>query len=65
MDCMVMDDVFYCSFCFQPNPIFVDPSGGDFQAYVEDCQVCCRPNQLSIQWLEDEEGYHIESQPES
>ncbi len=26
----------------------VDVSAGDRQSYVEDCQVCCKPNVLSI-----------------
>jgi len=26
----------------------VDASGGDHQEYIEDCQICCRPNSLQI-----------------
>lgn len=59
-----MDAEFICAYCFQPNSVFADPSGGAFQRYVEDCQVCCRPNVLSLAWDETEETFHIESEPE-
>lgn len=39
---------FFCAFCGEPNLTFVDLSGGYSQTYVEDCQVCCRPNQLYV-----------------
>lgn len=39
---------FYCAFCGEPNTTFIDLSAGDQQTYIEDCQVCCRPNQLFI-----------------
>lgn len=60
-----MDEVFVCAYCFETNSVFVDPSGGSMQSYVEDCQVCCQPNQLSITWDDSQEVYHIESMPES
>ncbi|MDX2085156.1 MAG: CPXCG motif-containing cysteine-rich protein [Candidatus Melainabacteria bacterium] len=59
-----MDAVFYCSFCFEPNSIFVDPTGGGLQRYVEDCQVCCRANTLSIAWDDTAEAYTVDSEPE-
>lgn len=37
-----------CAFCGEPNTTFVDLSAGLTQTYIEDCQVCCRPNQLYI-----------------
>ena len=37
-----------CAFCGELNTTFVDVSAGLTQSYVEDCQVCCRPNQLYI-----------------
>jgi hypothetical protein len=39
---------FYCAFCGEPNTTFVDLSAGSYQSYIEDCQVCCRPNQLFV-----------------
>ena len=60
-----MDEIFTCAFCFEPNSIFVDPSGGALQTYVEDCQVCCQPNLLKISWDDLNEAFHIDSEPES
>ena len=38
---------------------------GESQRYVEDCQVCCRPNRLSIYWDELESVYVAEGEAES
>jgi len=46
---MTIDTVFYCAYCWRPNHIDVDEYAGARQEYVEDCQVCCRPNLLRIQ----------------
>ena len=37
-----------CPYCGERNEIFVDPSGGRVQSYVEDCQVCCRPWEVRV-----------------
>lgn len=42
-----------CPYCGEPLEFALDPSAGD-QAYVEDCQVCCRPILLSVAF--DAEG---------
>lgn len=39
---------YFCAFCGESNPTFVDLSAGMQQSYVEDCQVCCRPNVLYV-----------------
>ena len=44
---------YYCAFCGEINTTFVDISSGMSQSYVEDCQVCCRPNILYIRVDED------------
>lgn len=44
---------YICAFCGEPNTTFIDVSGGFTQSYIEDCQVCCRPNQLYITIDED------------
>ncbi|MEO0536426.1 MAG: CPXCG motif-containing cysteine-rich protein [Cyanobacteria bacterium P01_A01_bin.123] len=49
---------FYCAFCGEPNTTFVDLSAGSSQSYIEDCQVCCRPNQLFLTL--DEETLEVE-----
>lgn len=45
---MEIDATFTCVYCFQTNEIVVDATGGLEQSYIEDCQVCCRPNRLRI-----------------
>ncbi len=37
-----------CPFCWEPFQIVVDTSQGDYST-VEDCTVCCRPIEFSIQ----------------
>ncbi|MFK8182010.1 MAG: CPXCG motif-containing cysteine-rich protein [Phormidesmis sp.] len=51
---------YYCAFCGEPSTTFVDLSVGSNQSYVEDCQVCCRPNILYI--TVDEETLDVEIQ---
>jgi Protein of unknown function (DUF3565)/Cysteine-rich CPXCG len=43
-----------CPYCGEAITIGVDPAGGAVQAYVEDCQVCCRPWQVHLSY--DEHG---------
>jgi len=45
---MTMDARFQCAGCGEWNETSVDESAGPSQSYVEDCQVCCRPNLLDI-----------------
>lgn len=37
----------HCPYCGEPMTIVLDLSAGD-QSYVEDCQVCCQPMQVSF-----------------
>jgi len=39
-----MDTGFQCAGCGEWNETTVDESAGRHQRYVEDCQVCCKPN---------------------
>jgi hypothetical protein len=39
-----------CPYCGETTSISVDPGGGSFQQYVEDCEVCCNPWQVSVQF---------------
>jgi len=36
-----------CPFCAESMHILLDLSAGD-QSYIEDCQVCCQPMQVSF-----------------
>ena len=49
-----MDFEIECPYCGELVTIFVDPTGGDEQTYVEDCPVCCRP--WTIHAREEEPG---------
>ncbi|MEL6940385.1 MAG: CPXCG motif-containing cysteine-rich protein [Cyanobacteria bacterium J06598_1] len=42
-----------CAFCGETSTTFVDLSAGSTQSYIEDCQVCCRPNILYVSVDED------------
>ncbi len=62
----VMAAAFYqCAGCFEWIETTVDESGGMRQQYVEDCQVCCRPNVLSIAWDVSSEEYSVQAELES
>ena len=56
---------YQCPSCFEWIEITVDPSAGSRQSYVEDCQVCCRPNLLDIVWDRSAGAYSVTAQPES
>jgi hypothetical protein len=43
-----------CPYCAAAVEIVLDPGSGSFQEYVEDCEVCCQPWQVSVQY--DGEG---------
>jgi len=42
------EGVVVCPYCGEANEIALDPDGGAFQDYIEDCQVCCRPWRLRV-----------------
>lgn len=58
---MEIEGSFVCAHCFQVNQTTVDSTAGMHQEYVEDCQVCCQPNLLTITVGEDLESAEISS----
>ena len=44
-----------CAVCGEENETLVDESQGSDQEYIEDCQICCRPNVLRIHILGESE----------
>ncbi|MDP6931594.1 MAG: CPXCG motif-containing cysteine-rich protein [Myxococcota bacterium] len=42
-----------CPACFQWVEISVDP--GDRGVFVQDCEVCCRPMEITLAWTENSE----------
>ncbi|HYX51871.1 MAG TPA: CPXCG motif-containing cysteine-rich protein [Candidatus Limnocylindrales bacterium] len=55
---------FQCAGCGEWNETNVDASAGRRQSYVEDCQVCCKPNVLQVWWDGDENEYVITAELE-
>lgn len=66
IETIVFDDeaAYPCSFCGESNGIDVDRSAGRSQRYVQDCQVCCRPNVLSVHF-DDDGRVQVWAEPES
>jgi hypothetical protein len=46
----IVEAGFQCAGCGEWNSTTVDESAGHRQRYVEDCQVCCKPNVLRIEY---------------
>ncbi|HEX2138277.1 MAG TPA: CPXCG motif-containing cysteine-rich protein [Woeseiaceae bacterium] len=47
MDPQLLDRKIGCPFCGEAMEIVLDLSAGG-QSYIEDCQVCCQPMQVSF-----------------
>jgi len=59
-----MDAGFQCAACGQWNTTSVDESAGGRQSYVEDCQVCCKPNLLRIDYDASAQKFFISAELE-
>ena len=44
---LISEERCHCPFCAEPITIVVDFSAGS-QVYIEDCQVCCQPMEISV-----------------
>jgi hypothetical protein len=44
-----------CPYCGESVEVLVDPGGGPVQVYVEDCEVCCHPWSVRVEF--DPEGH--------
>ena len=54
---------YMCGSCGEEIVVTLDPSAGESQQYVEDCPVCCTPNEMFVEY--DEDGsVRISSRPE-
>jgi cysteine-rich CPXCG protein len=56
---------FQCAGCGEWNETVVDASAGSRQSYIEDCQVCCKPNVLAIDWDRPAKKFSIRAELES
>ncbi|MDC3133976.1 CPXCG motif-containing cysteine-rich protein [Bacteroidota bacterium] len=50
-----------CPYCWEKISMLIDSSVGG-QNYIEDCETCCNPIQISYTTLENEVAY-FEAQP--
>ncbi len=61
---MQTDDVlmWVCQYCGEENQVWVDLTIRENQDFIEDCEICCRPNRILITHdKEDEEYIFVES----
>jgi hypothetical protein len=59
-----MESGFQCAGCGEWNQTSVDTSAGRSQTYVEDCQVCCKPNMLHVSYDSDADEFMIAAELE-
>ncbi len=59
-----MRKIFRCAWCFEINELDVDISAGKDQVFVEDCQVCCRPNTIHVNIDLDTRQVAVENEAE-
>lgn len=45
-----METEVQCPYCGEIVIIGLDPDGGSVSEYVEDCEVCCRPWQVRVEY---------------
>lgn len=50
-----LEAVVSCPYCGESVELTLDPGSGPEQDYVEDCEVCCQPWQVSVRY--DTEGH--------
>ncbi|MEW6051937.1 MAG: CPXCG motif-containing cysteine-rich protein [Candidatus Zixiibacteriota bacterium] len=55
-----MDQFFLCAACGEENELFIDPTKGDKQEFVQDCRVCCRPNVVKARFNYYSNEYDLE-----
>lgn len=48
-----LDATVECPYCGEPVEITLDPASGSEQDYVEDCEVCCQPWQVTVRYDDD------------
>ena len=53
-----IEQMFSCPYCGEEITMVIDLSRDGQQTYIEDCEVCCRPIQVSF-GVEDSELKHF------
>ena len=57
------EGAYVCGSCGETIVIPLDASAGSRQRYVEDCPVCCAPNEITVEF-DGEGGASVSSRPE-
>ncbi len=47
-----MEHFFTCPYCWEAISMVLDPSEEESE-YIEDCEVCCRPIEISFRFSEE------------
>lgn len=47
----MFEHFFHCPYCWEPISMLLDSSVTE-QTYVEDCEVCCNPIELSVSFMD-------------
>jgi len=55
---------FQCAGCGEWNETTVDHTAGRIQTYVEDCQICCKPNVLRVEYDAEAENCEMTAELE-
>jgi hypothetical protein len=59
-----MQSGYVCAGCGEWNETTVDESAGRRQRYVEDCQVCCKPNVLRVRFDSGADEFLVDAELE-
>jgi len=52
---LISEEYFYhCPYCATENSLLIDFTGGTFQEFVTDCEICCRPITIRFHLKDDE-----------
>jgi transcription elongation factor Elf1 len=55
---LIIEKSYVCPYCGEQIDSFIDTSQGS-QTTIEDCSVCCRPIELSIEVNESNQEYDL------
>ena len=62
---MIEHDYFFgCPYCGEELSARLDASGGSKQKFIQDCEVCCRPIQIEVQFGDEGEVEFFTAQGE-
>ena len=57
--------VAFCPYCGAEVELILDPGGAATQRYVEDCEVCCRPWNVHVHWVDGHAHVDLRTEDET